>query len=264
MRTLIVFAMLSSVVPAQTAPLDLAELMHRAAAAEKANSQKVKQYAYREYKLALAFDKSGKPIERSTETWDVIGLEGSTYRKLIQRNDKPLNPKDQKREDDRLAAETARRRNETPEQRRKRLFSFEYNLSFQTGRMPELYDLDYGGEEDIDGRPAYIVRGMPKAGLQPTTDNDRELLNYRAKVWIDKQDYVTSRAELEVIGDHSRMQKGSVLLGIDSRQDDGVWLAKEIRFRFDTRRFKMVNVHGETTFTYSDYHKFQVDSRLVP
>ncbi len=55
-------------------------------------------------------DKNGKETDRNTETWDVIGLEGSAYRKLIQRDDKTLVPKEQKKEDERLAKEIEQRR----------------------------------------------------------------------------------------------------------------------------------------------------------
>ena len=208
-------------------------------------------------------DKAGKETERHSETHDVIGLEGSTYSKLILRDDKPLTPAEQKREDSRLAQETERRRKETPEQRRNRLFSTSYNLMFQAERMKDLYDLRYVGDETVDGRAAYIVEGMPKPGLRPATANDKELLNYKVRAWIDQQDYVAGRVELEVIGDHSRMQKGTIIDALDSRNDAGVWLSKEVHARFRLRLVKTVEVRGDTIETYSDYHRFQVDSRIV-
>jgi hypothetical protein len=33
--------------------------------------------------------------------------------------------------------------------------------------------------------------------------------------------------------------------------------------RFTARFFKMWNDHGEMTMAFSDYHKFQVDSRIL-
>ena len=121
---------------------DPAELLRRSDEAGKVNGEKSQQYAYREYKVTQEFDKNGKQTDRQTETWDVIGLEGSTYRKLIQRNDQPLPPKEQKKEDERLAKEAVLRRKENPEQRRKRLFSFSYSVGrLPTERLISLFDL---------------------------------------------------------------------------------------------------------------------------
>ena len=264
MRLALILAALGSAAFAQPTVPNAIELLRRSVQPEKINSEKARQYAYREYQVTQERDKNGKDTERKTETWDVIGLEGFTYRKLIQRNDQPLPFKEQKREDERLAKETALRKKETPEQRRKRLFSLTYSLhSLPPERMLELYDLQFKGTEEVEGRTAYVVEGMPKPGAHAADANEKEHLNYRTKVWIDSEDYVVARGEMEVIGEHSRMQKGSLIEARNFRHDVGVWLPKKVRFRFDVRFLKMVNVRGDMTSEYSDYRRFQVDSQLV-
>ena len=242
---------------------DPVALMRRSVAAEKANSAKAQQYTYRYYKVNIDFDKNGKESERRSETWDIIGLEGSTYRKLVMRNDKPLPPKEKKREDDRQQKEAERRRKETPEERRNRTLSFSYSFYFPYARAADIYDLRYAGEEAVEGRPAYVVEGSPKPGFHPANDSEKESLNYRFKIWLDREDLVSSRIELEVIGDHSRMQKGSIVYGLDWRNEDGVWLSKVVTFKYTAKFFKMLTARGEMTGTYTDYKKFQVDSRIL-
>ena len=256
-------ALTGSLAFAQSAAPDVATLGVQLAQGEKANSEKERSYAFRMYKISRQLDKDGKESERKTETRDIIGLEGSTYRKLILRDDKPLAPAEQKREDARLARETAQRKKETPEQRRNRLFSTSYNLSFRAERMKDLYDLQYVKDDVVDGRPAYVIEGLPKTGLKPADANGKELLNYRVKAWIDQQDHVASRVELEVIGEHSRMQKGTVFEVADMRNEAGVWLTKDVHIRYTLRIYKMVDVRGEVDETYSDYQRFQVDSGIV-
>src|SRR5436190_4891792 len=136
---------------------DPVALMRRSVAAEKANSAKAQQYTYRYYNVNVDFDKNGKESERRSETWDIIGLEGSTYRKLVMRNDKPLPPKEKKREDDRQQKEAERRRKETPEERRNRTLSFSYSFFFPYARAADIYDLRYVREETVEGRPAYVL-----------------------------------------------------------------------------------------------------------
>jgi len=259
-------ALLAVLASAALAQPNAVELFLLSAQAEKANSEKVREYTYREYKVTQEIDKDGKETHRQTETWDVIGLEGSTYRKLILRNDQPLEPKEQKREDERLAKETALRRKETSEQRRKRLLSFSLSYSVRSlepERTVALFDLEFKGEEDVDGRAAYVIEGMPKPGARPANANEKENLNYRMKMWIDREDHVRSRSESEVIGEHSRMQKGTVIELRSARNEVGAWLPMDFRFRFNLRILKVGHARGDIRLTFSDYQRFQVDSQLV-
>jgi hypothetical protein len=263
MRFALILALLGSRALAQPPRPDAVELFLRSAQVEKANSDKARQYAYREYRVNQEIDKNGNESNRQTETWDVIGLEGDTYRKLILRNDQPLAPKEQKREDERLAQETARRKGQKG---RKGLFSFSFSYgvrSLAPERTAALFDLEFKGTEEVDGRVAYVVEGMPKANAHPANANERENLNYRLKMWIDQEDCMRSRGEMEVIGEHSRMQKGSLIESSNARNETGVWLPKEFRFRFNLRILKMGTVRGDMRGTYSDYRKFRVDSEVV-
>jgi hypothetical protein len=247
----------------QAAGPDPTELVRRSVEVVRDAGAKARQYAYREYKVDRDLDGKGKETGKRTETWDVIGLEGSTYRKLVMRNDQPLPPKEQKREDDRMQKEAELRKRETPDERRRRLFSFSYTLSFPYMKIADLYDFRYLGEETLAGHPTQIIEGTPKSDYRPRTDDEKESLNYKVKLWLVEGDYHYARMELEVVGDHSRMQKGS-LLDIDAApQDDGVWLPTTQTFRFTARFLKTIDRRGEQTITFSDYRKFQVDSRIV-
>ena len=258
-------ALLAVLAPAALAQPNAVDLFLLSAQAEKANSEKIREYTYREYKVTQELDKDGKETHRQSETWDVIGLEGSTYRKLILRNDQPLEPKEQKREDERLAKETALRRKETPEQRRKRLsLSFTYSVRrLEPERAVALVDFEFKGQEVVDGRAAYLIEGRPKPGTRPANANEKENLNYRTKMWIDREDHVISRSESEVFGEQSRAQKGTVIELRSARNEVGAWLPKEFRFRFNLRILKVGHARGDIRLTYSDYRRFQVDSRVV-
>jgi hypothetical protein len=58
------------------------------------------------------------------------------------------------------------------------------------------------------------------------------------------------------------MQKGSIVR-LDSLPHDGVWLGDRQVFRYSVRLLRLLNARGEQIITWSDYHKFQVDSRIV-
>jgi hypothetical protein len=63
---------------------------------------------------------------------------------------------------------------------------------------------------------------------------------------------------MEVVGDHSRVKRGSLIQQDSARNEDGVWLSHRDRLpRTTFRFFKMIGGRGEHTTTYSDYRKFQ-------
>jgi hypothetical protein len=130
-------------------------------------------------------------------------------------------------------------------------------------RTADLYNFEFKGKESVDGRDTYVVEGLPKPGMRPANDNEKENLNFRVKMWIDAEDNVEARGELLAIGEHSRMQKGSLIESRSTRNESGVWLTQEIRIRVNIRFLKMFSVHLDTTDTFSNYRKFQVESRVV-
>src|SRR5262249_8027201 len=102
---------MSVAVWAQTGP-SIDDLLRRTNEQSKQNEPKTREYVYRERFVTDEFNEKGESSTRHTETWEAIGLEGSEYRKLIQRDDIPLSTKEQKKEDERLRKETEKRHKE--------------------------------------------------------------------------------------------------------------------------------------------------------
>lgn len=246
----------------QAAGPDCVAILRQSVAAEQANRAKARNFSYQEHQVQRELDARGNEKDRVTKTWDVIPLEGSTYRKLVLKNDRPLPEKEQKKEDERLRKETARRRAESAEERRKRLFNLSYSFRIPYPRMADIYDLKCVREDMQDGHGVYVIEGVPKPDFVPGTPDEKEALNFRTAVWIEKQELVPIRFDLEVIGDHSRMKKGSVASIVRSKIDDA-WLTRETKIGFAMSVFKLIAVRGETTATFSNFKKFQVDSALI-
>jgi hypothetical protein len=240
---------------------DVGEILRKADEFNKKNGPQADLYAYREYIVNTEVDKDGKEQSRKTETWDVIGLEGAPYRKLILRDDKSLSIKEQKSEDKRLAEETKKRQKEK-DQPKNKVLSFSYTISYNP-QSAHLFDFSYVGEEAINGRPAYIIEGVPKPTAKPANDNEKELLHYRVKHWIDEQDFAGARFDMEVVTPGSRLQQGSVISVVTRSLDDGVWVMSELQFDFNIRFFKVAGNRGRVVTTHSDFHKFEVSSRIV-
>lgn len=250
------------VVAAMSGASDVEDLVRRSIRALENNDIKQNQYAFRKDQVLVERDDKGKTTKRETWTWDVIGLEGSTYSKLVLRNGKPLSPKEQKQEDEKMRREARMRKEENSGKRPHRPFSFSYSFGVPYERLLDMYDVKIAGEGEIGGRHIAIVAAIPKEGIKPKTDQDNEALNYSLKVWLEDSEAFPVCIEGDVTGDHSRMQKGTHFRFESMRLSD-VWLPCTVTFDFSARVMKMFTVQGTSTITFSDYHKFQVDSNIV-
>ena len=117
------------------------------------------------------------------------------------------------------------------------------------------------GEDEVSGRKTSVVSATPKPDFRPTTEDEKEGLNYTLKLWLDEADAFPLRIEAELTGEHSRMEKGSRFRQENIRVDDA-WLPRELTFDFAARIAKVFSLKGTTTYTFTDYHKFQVDSSV--
>ncbi len=82
--------------PSLRAGDDPKEILRRALRVNARNHELVLAYTYVERDEQRTLDKAGAVAQRKSTTWDVIPLrEESHYRRLIQRDDKPLSSKEE-------------------------------------------------------------------------------------------------------------------------------------------------------------------------
>ena len=120
MRPLLLCLALSAVLPAQDRAQDPVEIIRRSTELDHRNTELSRSYTFLERQEQRDLDANGKLKKAESETRDVTILEGSPYRRLVARDDKPLSAKDQAKEEERLQKSIADRRRETPEQRQYR------------------------------------------------------------------------------------------------------------------------------------------------
>ena len=95
----------------------------------------------------------------------------------------------------------------------------------------------------------------------------RDLVETRG--WIDKKDYQWVKVELESLdtitfgGFLIRLAKGSHLTVENARVNNEVWLPKRAVINGVVRVALVKVIRGEIVFSFSDYKKFQAESRIV-
>src|SRR5579883_2321151 len=81
---------------------DAREIVRRSVNVGDENVRAARNYTFRERNEGRTLDNSGRVTKTEVETYDVTLLDGSPYKRLIARNDKPLDQKDEKKEEEKL------------------------------------------------------------------------------------------------------------------------------------------------------------------
>jgi hypothetical protein len=259
--------------PAILAAQDPREIVRRSVEIDEKNVEMARNYTFLQRQEVRELDGSGKLKGSHTQTWDVTMLEGSHYQRLVARDDQPLSPKEQKKEEDKLRTSVEQRRKETEEQREHRMADSERRRRRQHEPMKELpdaFDFRLAGEESLASGAVWVIDATPKPGYQPKLRSAKYFPKVKARLWIDKNDYHWAKVEAETLDTISfggfliRLAKGTHLVVEQAHVNQEVWLPKSVTVWATARVALIMNVRREIIITLSDYKKFQVDSRVVP
>ena len=251
---------------------DPREIFRRSIEKDQVNRALRQQYTFLEKSVQKEFDKNGKAKKTESTVHDVSILYGHQFRRLIEKDGKPLSAKDQQKEKERLDKFTAKWTHETPEERKKRLARREQNREKETAflrEIPDAYDLRLLGEEKVDGKDAWVIQGEPHPGYRPKLDGAKYFAKMRGKIWIDKADYQWVKVDAETIDTISfglilfRLDKGSRLQFEQARVNDEIWLPRLQHIQAAGRMGIFIKASLDAVMTFENYRKFQSDSRIV-
>jgi hypothetical protein len=258
--------------PALVAAQDPQEILRKALKNDAADTAASLHYTYLEQLQVRTSEGNGKYKIRQKEVRDVTLLEGSPYRRLLSKNDQPLSPKEQAKEDERLRKSIEDRKGETEEQKQQRAEEWRRKQEKQhepLTEIPEAFLLKMAPDEAIDGHDTWVIDATPKSGYKPKSKNSFWLPKVKARVWIAKSDYQTVRVEFETLdtiswgGIVARVNKGTHLRIELARVNDEVWLPKRILLTGTARVLLVKSFTGDIDLTYSGYKKFVTESRVV-
>ncbi len=264
--------LLTLAIPAVLVAQDPLDIIRRATEIDRKNLEISRNYTYLERQEERDLDSGGKVRKTESTTIDVTILEGSPFRRMVARDDKPLPAKEQRKEEERLQKSIEDRRKETPEERARRISEWERKQQKQRESLKELPDaftFTMAGEEAVNGGDTYVIEGMPKAGYRPANPTTAIFPKLKLKLWIDKADYRWVRIDVESLdtiafgGFLIRVAKGTRARIETVRVNNEVWLPKRVEVKGSVRIALLKVVRGEFIFTYSDYKKFQADSRVI-
>jgi hypothetical protein len=256
--------LITSVAFGQTA----AEIIQKSVGRDLNDFDRQKNYTYQERTETRELDSGGAVEKTESETKEVMTLRGQRVSKVIAKNDKPLDEREARKEQERLDHTLERREGMSPTERAKREKEREENRKF-IARLPEAFTFTMDHEEKISGKPAWVIAADPNPDFKPTNMQEKIFSKVRGKVWIDKGEYQWVRAEMEVLDTISmgmalfRISPGGSIKFEQTRVNDEVWLPSHTLIRADARLAYVKKIRAEIEINYSGYKKFQSDSKVV-
>jgi len=255
-----------------TAAQDPRDIVRRSVQLMGHNLAIARNYTFLERSETRELDSDAHVKSRKIMLYDVTLLEGSPYRRLVGKDDHGLSPEEERIEQKKLADSIAQRQKETPAERARRIADWEKKRQREReplGEVPDAFNFRIAGEAQIDGRDAWVIEGTPRPGYHARSSLAKLFPKFRGKLWIDKADYQWVKTEAEVTDNISwglfvaRLSKGARLDVRMTRVNDEVWLPKHIEAKVSARVALVKKYRIEADTSFSNYRKFQVDSRVV-
>lgn len=251
---------------------DAQEIVRKSVQLDQANWLRMKDYTWTARLIEKHLDSKSNVKSEDSRAWETIVLSGEPYRRMLERNGKPLSAEEQRKEQEKLDKTVAKLDHETPEQKEHRLA--EYDKQRQKDReflleIPSIYDFHLEGDAQIDGHPAWVITATPKTGYEPKRRDARPLMKVKGKIWIDKAEYQWLRLEAETTDTISygfflaRLNPGAKLVFEQTRVNDEVWLPKREYVSGSGRIGLLKKIAMSQELTWSNYRKFQVESKVV-
>jgi hypothetical protein len=253
--------------PAQT---NAGDLVGRSLQADEASTRLARYYTYHEREATEELDGKGKVKSTETNTTEILFVGGKEYRRLIQKNDQPLKPGEERKETQKIDKAVSEASKLSQDQLNARYAAYEKKEAEdreQLKYLPVAFDFKLVGQEEVNGRPAYVITATPRADYHGKYHD--MLSKLQGKLWIDKQDYHWAKFEADTLDTISfglflaRLAKGTHIEVEQTLVNGELWLPKRVSFTGSARLALVKKFNVASEVTYSNYRKFQTDSKIV-
>ncbi len=251
---------------------DAREIVRKSIELDQANWLRMRDYMWVAHETERHLDSDGQVTSQESKAWETVILYGEPHRRILERNGQPLSAEEREKQQHKLDQTVAGLEHETPEQRQRRLD--EYAKQRQKNReflneVPNLYNFQLEGEEKMDGHSVWVISAVPRTDYEPQHRDAKALLKMRGKLWVDKAEYQWVRLEAETMGTISwglflaRLNPGAKLSFEQTRINNEVWLPKREEMSGSGRLGLVKKIMLQQELIWSNYRKFQTDSRIV-
>ena len=270
MRWTVALISLSGLAPAQTP--DAGDLVTRALAKDNRNNEVRRNYTYLRKTTERDFDAAGKAVKTETTLTEIMVLFEEQFERVVERNGKPLPPAEAAKQQRKMDSFIAERKSETAAHRARRLADIQKRRQRERDALrevPKAFDLHILRTERFGGRDTFAIGATPRPDYKPIDIRSRILPKFKGTLWIDKTQGQLVKVEAEALGDVSvgfvlaRLSKGSRFMFETMHVNGEVWLPRRVEAKVDARLALLKKIRTEVEIDFSDYKKFQTESRIV-
>jgi len=253
------------------APLpDIKSLIMEVTKNQKAIDELQKQYTCRVAEEVQKVDSKGRIASTTVREYEVFNIAGDEVRHLLAKNGAPLAGDEKKKEDERFNKEFDKLEKKAnapvdPEKQAKEDAKDQAQIS-DFLRAVRFYNIR---RERFRGHDVIAVDFGPNPDYKPKKTIENIIQKLMGVVWIDEQ----ARDVVRLEGHFADTAKiaGGVLASIDrgssfvfeqAKINDEVWLPRYAEFHI-AARLLVIKARANEIDRYSDYKKFQTDSRIV-
>ena len=252
---------------------DLPALLKRMEANRRANARLAARYTFDETRNTKTFNHKGKLVHEDSERFVSVIIDGVDYNRVVEENGKPVPEKQQVSEQKRQDAISELGQN----------YDFAFELVGVNPRdyiysdlpisyLSTLFDNRVVGRELINGRDNLVVESTPKANVNPGSGRAQTALDWKETTWIDVEDAMPTRYEVELLRDKKYLLKGGtsqreltrlpVTQSENSHWPENVWMIHGWNAHYSWRMFRITSSSVSKADFYN-YKRFQSDAHVL-
>src|SRR5580658_7163393 len=254
---------------------DARSLVARAVAADDHSYRLARDYTYKIHDEIRELNAVGGVKSVHSTLDEVLYIGGKRYFRPLEKDGKPIPSEEARKEQAKLDRAAAAASRLTEAEHNRRIADEERDIAKRRAQfkgVPDAFDFKLLGEAVICGRGAYEIAATPRAGYHGELQGI--LRNVEGTLWIDKQDLNWVKFEADVLKPFSlgwflaRVGAGThlsyELMRVGASGNGELWVPKDISLKASARLVLLKKVNVEQEITFSEYRKFQTDSRIVP
>jgi hypothetical protein len=238
----------------QSGVLDARQIVKQSIAATERSWQARGHYTFMERDQDRRLDALGQLKSENIDITRMILVNGIRFEQLMEHNGQLPSAEEQKKS----AKDLEKLKHETPDEQSVRLRKDQENQSYLRDLL-EAFDFQLIGEENMGGRPAYVLQATPHPGYHAHGRYGKLFSRVQGKLWVDKQDFGWVKVDGEVTESFSmglfvaRVQRGSHIILEQTCVGDAVWVPTRLEMRASATILFLKSLDVERILTYSDY-----------
>jgi hypothetical protein len=250
---------------AETIVADAREIMKQSLAAGELNSERLRGYVWESRISEKQIDADGTVRSEVVKGYQTLVIEGVMVRKLMSKNDRPLQGDEARKEEERVRKIVADRKNESVSAKRSRVEERGKKRAREREFRREILDgfiFKTLGEETVAGRKNWVIEATPRPGFEPREMRAKIFPHLKGKIWIDQQDKMWTKADAIGIdpltvgfGIIAKLEQGAHFYFEQARMEDGTWVLRQSGLRAIAHIAMMKRIAIDRISTFKDYRK---------